>query len=173
MAVVVPLEGSLVSDFTTYQDIRVALGVSTEEIEDSEIEIDSIRTELAEAYERLDAGMLGAVQGLPEDEETRTAAQLRFGRRARMFATYVVANYLLNSVEMFSFLKVADGRASAERAQKAFETLRLNIQAMLARVSASLLEAYAVLVPTAAVVTPTPLAFAGAVGVAVDPVTNT
>lgn len=173
MAVVVPIEGSLVSDFTTYQDIRVALGVSTEEIEDAEIEIDTNRTVLAEAFDGLDAGMLAAVQDLPEDEENRTSLQLKFGRLARMFATYTVANQLLNSVEMFSFLKVADGRASAERAQEAFATLRTNIQAMLARVSAKLLEAYAALNPTAAVVTPEPLSFATAVGVAVDPVTNT
>lgn len=172
MANVPALEGSRIVDFTTYLDVRAALGVSSEEIEDAEIETDTNRTILAEAYDSLNSGILPAWVALPEDEESRNASELRFGRLVRLFATYAVANQLLNSVELFGFLKVADGRASTERTQLAFDKLRTNVQALLARVGSKLLDAYGALVPTAVIPAASTMSFAAAVGVAVDPVTN-
>lgn len=161
----------MLTDYTTPNEVRAALGVSEEEISDETLGLPVFSTDLDEALLEVHEGVLPAWAALP-DVDTRTADEKRFAALVSMYATYAVASHLLSSSPNFSFLKVADGRASAERAADAVETLRGNIAAMLARVRARLLAALALVDPGVTLPVAEGLTILSGVGIAFDPVTN-
>jgi hypothetical protein len=91
----------------------------------------------------------------------------------RLYATYSVAGQLLNTAELFGFLKVADGRASTERTTKAYDNLLINVGVMIVKVRALLLDALLGLVPSAVVPVAPISTYVSSAGIALDPVTNT
>lgn len=159
----------MLTTYTTYADIRAALGVSEEEIEDVTLGLALYSTLLDEDLLAVDPALVSTFEALPSSG--RTPAQIRLANLVSLYATYAVAFRLTDSVELFGFLKVADGRASTERAKEAFANLRTNISAMLARLRGLLLAALQVVVPS------TPAAAASfswvsSTGIAIDPVTG-
>ena len=162
----------MLTEYTTYDDIRAALGVSTEEIDDATLGLDSYLTLLEEDLLAVNAGVPTAWLALPADPGADTALEARFRKLVKLYSTYDVAYRLLDSSEMFGFLKVADGRASTERAAKAFENLRVNVSAMLAKIETLLLNALLALVPAAVIAAPTGLIYVSGVAGSTDPVTG-
>jgi hypothetical protein len=151
--------------------VRAALGVSEEELSDETLGLAIFSTELDEDLLTVHESVLPTWQALP-DVDTQDADEKRFAALVGLYATYSVANHLINSSPNFSFLKVADGRASAERASDALLTLRANISGMLARVRARLLTALLVLVPGASIPLPEDVTVVSSVGIVLDPVTG-
>lgn len=160
----------MITDYTTFNDIRAALGVSEEEIEDSTLGLALYETHLNEDLLAVDPLLVSTWAALPA-ANLRSVAQARFAGLVSIYATYAVAYRLLISVELFGFLKVADGRASTERAKEAFANLRTNITAMLGKLKALLLDALQVLVP-ATVINATSFSWVTSTGLALDPVTE-
>lgn len=159
----------MLTDYTTYADIRAALGVSEEEIEDVTLGLALYSTLLDEDLLAVDPLLVSTFTALPPTG--RTPAQARLAALTSLYATYAVAHRLTDSVELFGFLKVADGRASTERAKEAFDNLRANIAAMLSRLRGTLLAALQVVVPST-VVTATTSSWVSSTGIALDPVTG-
>lgn len=159
----------MLTNYTTADEIRAALGVSDEELENATIELgdyyrlllidlDEIADDLATQYEALTGSL--------------SAAQARFQRRVQVFATYSVARVLVTSLPLFAPKRVQDGRAEQERIQDPYKDTREGVLAMYGRLRDKLVEAYAELFPEAEVFTPTTISFCSSVGLAVDPVTN-
>lgn len=160
----------MLTEYTTYNDVRAALGVSEEEIDDATLGLALYETLLNEDLLAVDALLVSTWLALPA-VDARSAPQLRLGALVSLYSTYAVANRLLGSVELFGFLKVADGRASTERPGDAFTNLRNNIAAMLARVKDLLLAVLQILAP-GVVVTATVFSWVSSTGIAADPVTE-
>lgn len=165
-------EGKKVSDFTTYAEVRAALGVSEEEIDDATIETGLYQVSLQEDLLALDPTIFAHYTVLDSDPDSQSALQQRFYGLTRLYATYCVAFHLLDSVNLFGYLKVTDGRAEVQRAKDAFATLRANITAMRTRVGNLLLNALNGLDPSVTLPTAVTLSLVGSAGIPFDPVTN-
>lgn len=105
-----------VTDYTTFPEIRAALGVADDEIEDEtldltlyadtlQIELEDIHINLPTTYETVKA--LGS----------QTDDQKRFLQAAHLFATYAVARQLTSSLPLFSPEQITDGKAVMRRNQ--------------------------------------------------------
>jgi hypothetical protein len=162
----------MLTEYTTYEDVRAALGVSEEELADATLELQTFLTLLEEDLIEVNAAVPTAWLALPEDPATDTALEKRFRALVRLYSTYDVAFRLLDPAQMFGYLKVADGRASVERTADAFKDLRTNVAAMRTSVKALLLGALLALVPSASVPTPSVLSYVSGVAGSSDPVTG-
>lgn len=100
--------------FTTYDDVRAALGVTTKDLpdgtlglayyEDSLIEgLDDVHTSLVQAFEEANSA------------EPQTQAQARLARSTRLYATLVVAKAALPALRMAAPQQVTDGKAAMSR----------------------------------------------------------
>lgn len=109
-------------DFTTFDDVRAALGVSSDEIEDATLALAvyefNLKDEMSEAGEEAVAN-----SDLTSDYSTvaakspsdRTTAEQRLYETLRLFATYVVARHLTSALPMFAPKQQTDGKASLVR----------------------------------------------------------
>ena len=101
-------------NYTTYDDIRAALGVTDEELEDGvlglQIYEDSLRFELDDVHPDL-----AALHTTLESTSVLTSAQERFMAACRGFATYAVARSLTSTLPMFGPKSIEDGKARMER----------------------------------------------------------
>ena len=101
-------------NYTTYDDIRAALGVTDEELEDGVLGLqlyeDSLRFELDDVHPDL-----AALHTTLESTPVLTSAQERFMAACRGFATYAVARSLTSTLPMFGPKSIEDGKARMER----------------------------------------------------------
>lgn len=106
----------MLTDFTTFADIRSTLGVSVDEMDDATLgletwdnhllfELEDVATTLASAYI--------AVAAIPS--ASRTDVQAKLYRSTRLFATLAVANALTASLAMFGPKDIGDGKAVVSR----------------------------------------------------------
>lgn len=156
-------------DYTTYDDIRAVLGVSTDELEDTTLDLEIYDSGLVLDLEDVDLGLSDAYLALPA---TRTATQDRFHRTVRMFAAYSVARQLTASLPMFGPKDISDGKATVTRfADSPYKETIKRVQAEFDRCRTRLEKAYAGLSSGAYTLTiPTFLSVASP---STDPVTNT
>ena len=106
----------MLTDYTTYNDIRSALGVSVDEIDDVTLALEMhdnhLRFELDEVNANLASAYATVVAIAPA---TRSAAQAKLYRATRLFATLAVANSLAGSLPMFGPKDISDGKATVSR----------------------------------------------------------
>lgn len=106
----------MIHTYTTYDEVRATLGVSDEELEDTTLELPVWSTNLDFALEEVSSELVAtytAISDKPTND--RTAAESKLYAATRLYATYIVADDLLKSLPMFSFKRVTDGKAEAER----------------------------------------------------------
>lgn len=103
-----------VLNFTTYDDIRAALGVEEAEIEDETLALDlyeaHLKGDLVDIHPRLaetHTGLLG--------KDPTTEAESWFMTCANTFATYSVAKALTITLPMFGPKTIEDGKARLDR----------------------------------------------------------
>ncbi len=104
----------LITDYTTYDDIRATLGVSAEELEDVTIALQLYLDMLTVELEDIDA-TLPATYATKDLLVSPTAPEVRFLAASRLFATYAVAKHLTGSLPLFSPKDVSDGKALTGR----------------------------------------------------------
>jgi hypothetical protein len=154
--------------FTSYEEVRAAIGVSEEELPDAVIGLpmylQSLLLDLDEIHEDVDTTYVALTGTLDADEQ-------RFQRLVQLFATYSVARTLLTGLDLFAPKRIQDGRAELERTEDPYAAVREGVLAMYGRVRLKLIEAFETLVP-AAEVSVTTLTWGSSVGIAADPVTN-
>ena len=103
-------------DYTTYDDIRAVLGVSTDEIEDATLSLAVYEYGLASEIRSVSRTLvsdLATVYAIAESSWTDAQRELVEGMS--LFCTYSVARQLLTSLPLFSPKEISDGKASTVR----------------------------------------------------------
>lgn len=141
------------TDLTSYDDVRAALGVTIDELSDSTIalplyenslagDLDSISEDLADRF-------MAAKAASPQ-----TKAEQKLVRCTQVFATYSVARELLSGLPMFAFKEVSDGKAADTRfAQDPYKATSAAVETKYESARAALEAAWASLNSTTAATT--------------------
>lgn len=103
-----------VTDFTSYDDIRAALGVSIEEVSDETLALPVYEQALLVEFDDIELDLASTLIS-NIDIENPSDAQRRFIRAGRLFATYAVAQQLTASLPMFAPKSIGDGKANMSR----------------------------------------------------------
>lgn len=101
------------SSYTSFDDIRAALGVSEDEIEDGTLLLPLYENKLLSEFEDISPSLAEDFLLLPSSG--RTAIQDKFARNVQMFATYAVAKHLTISLPLFSPKDISDSKALQSR----------------------------------------------------------
>lgn len=162
-----------VLDYTTYAEIRAALGVSATELPDTVLAVPMYATLLDLDLESVSAnGGIPALYATVAADTSRTAQEQRFYDLTRLFASYSLAKNLLSSLPLFSVQSLTDGRAEFHRQADVIADIVAGVNGIYNAVRTKLSAAYLVLVPgIGGYVRPTAIITA-AEGLAVDPVTT-
>lgn len=104
------------TDFTSFDDIRAALGVSTDELEDATLSLSLYELNLVSELDDVGVDLIEDFMTLQAiDPSTWTSVQKRFDQFTRLFTTYAVAKQLTVSLPLFSPKEISDGKASVTR----------------------------------------------------------
>lgn len=101
-------------DFTTYDDIRAALGVSSDDLEDGTISLAVYEVNLKSELRDVSAS-LATDYATVKAKSSRTDVEQWFFEVTRLFSTYVVAKHLSSSLPMFAPKTHSDGKAEVTR----------------------------------------------------------
>ena len=162
------------TDFTSYDEIRAVLGVSSKELEDVTLALPlysrTLGFELSDMADDL-PGVYATVSALPAAD--RTVAQQRFYDVTQLYSAYSVSRQLLTSLPLFSPQRLTDGRAGFDRHDDPFEDVRAGILEGVHQHRDRMLALYAAITSTAVgtttIVAPS---LTRATGLAIDPVTG-
>jgi hypothetical protein len=160
--------------YTTYAEVRSALGVSATEVNDTVLAQEQWAT-------LLDEDLYAVAEGLPAyfavvtaiDPGSRTTRQTRFLNMARLFAATAAAKNMLASLPLFSVTRLADGRAEFERANDAYKDVRDSVLGLYASLKAKLAALYAELNPGSPVFAETAVTMVANIPLGIDPITAT
>jgi hypothetical protein len=109
-------------EFTTYEDVRAALGVSSDELEDATLDLSlyefNLKDELSAVGEEI-----SPTADLITDFKTadgkapalRSTAEQKLVEFTRLFSTYVIARHCASTLPIFSPKEQHDGKASIVR----------------------------------------------------------
>jgi len=158
------------SDYTTFLEIRAALGVSSTELPDEVLAIPSHEVIATMALEDVSA-LIPDYYVTMVALSSKTKDQQRFIDLVKLYTTYVIAKSLLTSLPLFSVRSLTDGRASFERFVGPFQDTRDGVDASLISLKYRLAAVYTAL--TSIGVAPrASFIVALSSSLAIDPVTN-
>lgn len=157
--------------YTSYAEVRAALGVSETELPDSVLALPMYETlavtDLEDVYIGIPAKFI-ELSALP----SRTATEQRFVDLTRLFASYTLAQNLLTSLPLFAVKHLTDGRAGFDRQTDIYADVRDGVQGMYNVVKSRLTAAYKVVEPSIAGYVPSSFAYTTNATLGTDPVTN-
>lgn len=104
-----------IASYTTFDDVRAALGVSADEITDATLSLDLYTFNLVSELESISINLPTDFAALPVPPATLTAVQTRFAQAVSLFSTYAVAKQGTISLPMFSPKEQTDGKAGLVR----------------------------------------------------------
>lgn len=104
----------ILTDYTTYNEVRAALGVSADDLEDVTLALALYANLLQADLEDVNID-LPATYATVKALTTPSAAQTRFLQAANVFATYAVAKRLTSSLPLFAAKQVTDSKAGVTR----------------------------------------------------------
>lgn len=105
-----------ITDYTSYEEVRAALGVTDEDLEDDQLVLQMYADVLQIELEDVHVNLIGTYNDAVATA-TPTVDQQRFMQAAHLFATYAVARHLAATLPLFSPEQVTDGKAMTRRAQ--------------------------------------------------------
>lgn len=106
----------VLTDYTTYDEVRAVLGVTDEELEDATLDLDVYSHNLLAELEDVSLDLPAAYTTASAlDEASRSPAQQRFFSATRLFSVYAVAVQLAGSLPLFSPKTITDGKAGYAR----------------------------------------------------------
>lgn len=134
-------------DYTSFDDVRAALGVSEDELEDTTLSLDLYEFGLNEDLDDISTSLRSSFATVSQKAESeRSVNEIRFFESVKMFATYSVARHLTVSLPLFSPKEITDGKAAAVRyAQDPYKKVIENIEARFERGRNRVAEALAAL----------------------------
>jgi len=156
-------------DYTTYNDVRAALGVSEEDIPDSVLDLNLYADTLTQEFEEIDL-TLESTYATTESLAAPTAAETRFITACNLFATYSVAKQLTATMPLFAARQVTDGKAQISRFDNPYRDVIAQVTAQYEKARTRLVAAFGAIgaVTTATVAK----SYFGIVSPSVDPVTG-
>lgn len=163
----------LLTDFCSLDDIRAALGVSKDELEDATLSLEVYRSNLELELLDVDLTLVERYEPFIEAEvEDLQPVERRFVQAVRLFATYVVARHLTTALPLFSPKDITDGKASVSRyADSPYKGVIADIKAFCEKYRSWTVDALAAL--NSATATPEPVrSFMRVTAPARDPVTG-
>ena len=161
----------LITDYTSYDEIRAALGVSEDDIEDATLALPLYADILAVELEDISLDLPDTYATL-KDNPTPSLLQRRFLQSARLFATYAIAKHLSGSLPLFSPETVTDSKVSVKRFTSPYKDVIANVGEQYGRFRKRLEEAYAAVSSTTATAR-TPKVYFSVSAPSSDPVTGT
>lgn len=160
-------------EFTSFDEVRAALGVSDDEIEDSTLALPIYEFNLKQELRAVSAGILSSfatVSTISADSRSDLEAQLY--EAVWLFSTYAVALHLTTSLPMFSPKEMTDSKASFVRyAQGNIESVVAGVRQQYEASRAILSAVLNDVVPTADA-SQTTRSYVAKAGLPVNPVTN-
>jgi hypothetical protein len=159
--------------FTSYDDIRAALGVSPEELEDATLSLPLYDFSLTGELEDISLTLITDFLALPVDSGTWSDDQRRFDAATRLFSTYAVARELTVALPLFAPKEITDGKAATTRfTQDPYRATIDGVNAAYLRASERLAAAYDVIKSITAPAAVSRHYSASVVSTTVDPVTG-
>lgn len=167
-----------VLDYTSYDEIRAALGVSDEEVDDGVLGLPLYGNHLGMEFNNItdEFALSEDITTTVETIEgvvpaTRTKAQRRVLSSVSLFATYAVARHLGTTLPMMAPKSISDGKAVVTRfSDSPYKSTLLSVESQYEKARQGLAAALAALNSTTAA--QVPLVFMGVSSPAVDPVTG-
>ena len=104
----------MLTTYTTYADIRAALGVSDEELEDSTLALRLYDDYLTQELEDVNL-LIPETFTTTQAKSAPTAQETRFLTTCSLFATFAVARQLTSALPLFAAKDVTDGKAAVGR----------------------------------------------------------
>jgi len=101
--------------YTSYDEIRAALGVNDEELTDEKLGLRIYEDNLATELDEVDAILVEKYEASVALGEGASKAQKRLVASTRLLATYIVARQLSGSLSMFSVKSMSDSKAEVSR----------------------------------------------------------
>jgi len=159
-------------DYTSFDDIRAALGVAELELKDTTLSLSLYGNNLASEFDQIDPTLTTVFVALPA-AGSQTAEEKSFALYVQLFATYAVAKQLTVSLPLFSPKEIGDGKATMTRyAVDPYKATINGINVQYESFKSKLAAAFdAVSLVTADVVAPRP--YMTVVSPSSDPVTGT
>lgn len=164
----------MLTQYTSFDEIRAVLGVAEEELEDSVLVRPIYEAELYEDLEDTGTGLVDlfiTVSAIPYTD--RSDVQKRFYKLVRVFSAYSVARTLLTSLPYFAEHRVEDGRAAKERITDPYALTAAGVNASFAAMRLKLSAVFVALSGSGTPLTTQVRVYTLATGLATDPVTNT
>lgn len=159
----------MLTQYTSYDEIRAALGVAPEEITDDVLSLPSYEQVLVFNLYDLSTGMAAYYLALGT---SLSANEQRFKDLLQVYATYMVASHLLISLSMFAPKDIKDAKTEMIRIDDPYAATREGVLAFLDLMRNRLLAAYLVLVPAATLPATATLVVMAVSPLGTDPVTG-
>lgn len=163
----------MLTEYTTYEEVRAVLGVADEELEDAVLaqplferqlilDLEDVNSDVPNQFKIISAILFAS----------RTTAQKRFFDLVQLYSAYTVGKQLLTSLPYFAELRLQDGRAHKERVKDPFQLTQAGVLAGCESLRLKLAASYTDLFGGESVGRVLRTMVVG-VGIATDPVTNT
>jgi len=159
----------MITDYTTYDDVRAVLGVSAEDLEDATLALKVYSDYLEGEMEDVDVGLPDTYADI-QLIDTPTSVEARFLRACSLFATYAVARHLAGALPLFAAKQNTDGKAEVQRFDTSYRDTIKSVNEQYGKVRERLIAAMAAVGTTAAAVTPA--VYMSVVSPSYDPVTG-
>ncbi len=171
----------MLTTYTTYDEVRAALGVAEEEITDNVLSLPNYELVLSFNLEDIDVELVITAPALGVDATYRTLVpeayaksvlEARFFSIVQVYAAYVIARHLLNTLPMFAPQTIKDSKTELARIADPYADTRAGVESFYFLMRSRLIKAFVQLVPTASVPVAASYSFLTAVGLAADPVSG-
>lgn len=156
--------------YTTYDDVRAALGVTDTELEDATLALTTYEDALVSEFEDISMTLKSTLDATLA-KATPTEDEERFLRYARLFSAYTVAKLLTASLPMFGPKTITDGKAKIDRFNDPYRDTVKDVTAQYDKWRSRLSAAFTALGQSSS--TPTVRVYMSTVSPASDPVTGT
>jgi hypothetical protein len=159
--------------YTTYDEVRAALGVSKTELPDTVLSLTQWDTLTVIGLEDVHTGiptLYGTISALPTI--SRSTTEQRFYDLTRLYACYELAQTLLVSLPLFAVRRLTDGRAEFDRQPDVYEDVREGVRGMHNMLKVKLSATYVALAPGETAYSTLAFSRTLSVGLGIDPVTN-
>lgn len=159
--------------YTTYDEVRAALGVSKTELPDTVVSLTQWDTLTVIGLEDVNLGiptLYGTISAMASN--TRSTAEQRFYDLTRLYACYSLAQNLLVSLPLFAVKRLTDGRAEFDRQSDIYADVRDGVRGMLNMLRNKLSASFVGLTPGAILYDNGSFDRTVSTGLGVDPVTN-
>lgn len=162
----------MLTEYTTYEEIRAVLGVADEELEDAVLAQPLFERQLILDLDDINTGLVDQFKTISAiDYATRSTAQKRFFDLVQLYSAYAIGKSLLTSLPYFAELRMQDGRGHKERVKDPFQLTQAGVLAGCESLRLKLSAAFVALFG-GDTVTRTIRTMVVGVGIAKDPVTN-